>query len=128
MNNIFKNAKFGKPYKTRDGRKAIFYMRTDFGASLLTERYGLEHYHFDGVIFNCIDERDNIVSEWQEEINEEELVRLSKQEQIRLVSDNGINMLSQRNKRHAYLLNIYKLMGLMYKAGYRKAKEGGEDD
>lgn len=29
MKNIFKNAYFGKPYKTRDGRKAIFLRREE---------------------------------------------------------------------------------------------------
>lgn len=74
MNNIFENAYFGKAYKTRDGRKVIFYMATKLGACLLSEKFGLQLYHFDGTSFMKCSKSD-IVSEWQKEINEEELAK-----------------------------------------------------
>lgn len=78
MKNIFENAYFGKAYKTKDGRKAIFFTKaTCDGVTLLTDKYGLDHYHNDGTIFHCTNENDNIVSEWKEEINEKELEQVA---------------------------------------------------
>lgn len=79
MNNIFKNAYFGKAYKTRDGRKALFCRKDDDVFDLETEDaynpvradghflYTKEGYE------SCCD----IVSEWTEEVNDEELDELA---------------------------------------------------
>lgn len=75
MESIFKNAYFGKAYRTRDGRKAIF-LRT-FVA------HGYNHYVSTGDLEYAVRENgkvnkhlypyeEDIVSEWQEEINEDE--------------------------------------------------------
>ena len=81
MENIFENAYFGKAYKTRDGRKARFVinMGGNYGHPYRLVIEGSDHffnYDRDGRMANV--ERDSdIVSEWQEEINEEELDRLA---------------------------------------------------
>lgn len=79
MANIFENAYFGKSYKTRDGRKAIYsycikgksnehYLIVDGNHSLLGG------YGDNGIINACGYHNSNldIVSEWQEPINEKE--------------------------------------------------------
>lgn len=79
--NIFENAYFGKPYKTRGDKKAIYHW------------YDNEHLHAhhliieDGNDVDCHDDGKNIcndyptcrdiVSEWEETINEEEIEELA---------------------------------------------------
>lgn len=82
MNNMFENAYFGKAYKTRDGRKAYFrhYQHGDLRPYMCLID-GEEHwYRLNGKNYVWKeDDYDNpidIVSEWQETINEEELDRL----------------------------------------------------
>lgn len=87
MNNIFKNAYFGKPYKTRDGRKAVYSHCIDNKIYLM-----YPHYYINNdstyVNYEYVDKKgysydnqhlsdDDIVSEWQEEISEEELDKLA---------------------------------------------------
>ena len=65
MENIFENADFGKPYRTRDGRKALYI--GDFvndKISLLTEQNGTIWVSIDG---HSDYKYNDIVSEWQEE-------------------------------------------------------------
>lgn len=82
--NIFENAYFGKAYKTRDGRKARFVinMGGNYGHPYRLVIEGSDHFfNYDryGRMANA--ERDSdIVSEWQEEINEEELDKLAIEE------------------------------------------------
>lgn len=89
MKNIFENAYFGKAYKTRDGRKAIFVEMINNSSFFekYTKVYSCIHesgqrlfYTQEGndVTRNCIDKDSlyNIVSEW-EEVNEEELDKLA---------------------------------------------------
>ena len=69
MDNIFKNAYFGKAYKTRDGRKAI-YLQLSFNKHLhfvVVEKEIIAECYTDcGSERNGEDELD-IVSEWKEE-------------------------------------------------------------
>lgn len=75
MNNIFEGAYFGKPYKTRDGRKAIY---INIGNSVKGKSHylviednpwGLEPYNACGFIedeTNFSNDSRDIVSEWIE--------------------------------------------------------------
>ena len=65
MSNIFKNSYFGKPYKTRGGKRALFQYKDSSLAHLFTEDNEIEVYLVDG----CVDSRffnkiNDIVSEW----------------------------------------------------------------
>lgn len=67
MNNIFKNDYFGKAYKTRDGRKALFIGDMQGKeVSLLTEENGFIFVDYDTGI--SLHHPSTIVSEWQEPI------------------------------------------------------------
>lgn len=81
MNNIFENAYFGKPYKTRGDKKAI-YQRDDGLHGLYHHWLITEQQHFacaNSGEHNMIEGETNldIVSEWKEKINEEELDELA---------------------------------------------------
>lgn len=111
MSNIFEKAYFGKTYKTRDDKKAIYHW------------YDNEHLHAhhliieDGEEVNCHDDGKNIcndyptsrdiVSEFEETINEKELAELAERE---YPSNYHITKLIMKDMQRAY------------KAGYRKAK------
>lgn len=66
MNNIFKNAYFGKAYRTRDNHKAI-YINAINGIKLQTDDNRVLINALDGKSLGMFQE-DDIVSEWQEEI------------------------------------------------------------
>ena len=77
--NIFKNAYFGKAYKTRDGRKAIYISRESvypFRHALSLGGVSYAIYKDNGK-YDMLVQLDNyqadIVSEWQEEIDKEHL-------------------------------------------------------
>lgn len=90
--NIFKNAKFGDKYRTRDGRKAIFLQfdtivdedGKDIGNlayvyTIQDGEYCVNMYGYDADI-NVVPDTNmgyDIVGEWHEEINEEELDKLA---------------------------------------------------
>lgn len=105
--NIFENAYFGKAYKMRNGNKAIFHRNNNRTWYLICEEiHDRIPYNVDGTSRgdNCFD----IVSEWQEEINEEELAKIAEE--------------SSKTVYTAFM----KLIGIWisgFKAGYRKAKE-----
>lgn len=113
MNNIFENAYFGKPYKTRDGRKALYLGKIKEDTKPLKHILNIEgrgsikdtsEFLNDGSAFG-IDSQFDIVSEWQEEINEVKLDKLARKEYPpRLTWDD--------RERDAY------------KKGYRKALDG----
>lgn len=69
MKNMFENSYFGKPYRTRNGRKAI-YIKKVFGIiyhhQLVLDDGDIEVYHNFGKRFYG-DNGLDIVSEWQEE-------------------------------------------------------------
>lgn len=120
MENIFENAYFGKPYKTRDGRKALyldsFYRLTGEKHVLAIEHMedNLLYVFSDGMYepVGAIDDRkennNDIISEWQEEINEEELDKLAYD--------------YCPEERTWATINGYKERDA-FRAGYRKAKE-----
>lgn len=111
MKNIFENAYFGKAYKTRDGRLAIFLRRQEPNSKyylLLTKA----DFDFKRITVNlngkCPYEKNNdIVSKWQESINNEELDRLANEYvRTQYTEDNVFAGYCRRD----------------FKAGYRKAK------
>lgn len=77
MKNIFENAYFGKAYKTRDDRKAIYIEKdVDFAGSYLKieGRGGLFYIGRDGHYLKDKESQWDIISEWQEDrINEAEI-------------------------------------------------------
>lgn len=88
MNNIFKNAYFGKSYKTRGGDKVILVTLLDNVAYLLSEEkiaktslFGnhIHSYRLDGICTEYQGYALDIVSEWKEEIDVEELYKLAEQ-------------------------------------------------
>lgn len=84
MMNIFENAFFGKAYKTRDGRKALYWCHDGICHRLITSDNGPFQPWCDDNGLNIGRNRVkgnspfDIVSEWQEEIREEELDKIIK--------------------------------------------------
>lgn len=112
MNNIFKDAYFGKSYKTRDGRKAI-YKEKDIdkpGSYVWIEgRDGIFYIGKDGFYLdNKKESQWDIVSELEEEIDENHLDKLSKEYSLWLADE---PLQEQR-----YIDG--------FKAGYKAAKKG----
>lgn len=70
-NNIFENAYFGKAYKTRDGRKAVYLKCSEEIHRLILEDSSIIWSKNDGKTYNGILESScyDIVSEWQEELD-----------------------------------------------------------
>lgn len=67
MENIFENAYFDKPYKTRDGRKAIYLGYKDSYHIISPQDYnGIIVYKDDGLVCENEEQNLDIVSEWQE--------------------------------------------------------------
>lgn len=67
MNNTFENTYFGKEYKTRDGRKALYNCFMIGKHYLLVDRTDrLIPYNMDGKVCNEPDALD-IIGEWQDE-------------------------------------------------------------
>lgn len=129
MKKIFENAKFGKTYKTRDGSKAIFICRrTDNKIRDLTypcaciahpyacvvEGYGeLWNYFSNGRLYigDGFETENDIISEWKDEIDEEELdILVNKYLQSKV--------LWRVDESEQFFIN---LIGAAYKAGYRAA-------
>lgn len=77
-NNIFENAYFSKPYRTRNNQKAIFQCSGVACACLFTEEH-CRTYNFDGTVFGLHEPEYDIVSEWQVEINKAKLDKLAKE-------------------------------------------------
>lgn len=80
MKDIFENAYFSKAYKTKDNHIGIVIEILDDCVCLAFENLGCHYYHRNGIKIsansNSLD-RMNIVSEWKEEISEEELDELA---------------------------------------------------
>lgn len=107
MENIFENAYFGKLYKTRDGRKAIYtIMSCDSHWLAIQDTSFTCEYNNQGKLVSNIGNVMDIVSEWQEEIDEEELEKLADEESLWLADA----PLQERRFKEGY------------KAGYHKAK------
>lgn len=118
MKNIFENAYFGKPYKTRDGRKVLFlyydYETNPHSYNCWVKGVGHINYNIIGKPYDYPNDSCtelDIISEWQEEINEKELDKLAEEyvEQIDFV-DSTVKYVCKED----------------FKAGYRKAMEGKE--
>ena len=82
--NIFEFACFGKQYKTRDGRKAIYQreVHDDMHTLMFEKDDGLVEYWSDGdVVYEHSGAReqqpDDIVAEWKDEISEQYLDKLA---------------------------------------------------
>lgn len=109
MKNIFKNAYFGKQYKTRDGRKAIYtIMSCDSHWLAIQDTSFTWEYNDNGELITGIDNAMNIISEWDEEIDEEELDKLATEYVKNIYQDDYCDFLEQE--------------GEAFKAGYRKAR------
>lgn len=120
MENIFENAYFGKAYKARDGRKAVYLKKGKSGKHAIIFENGTTYYvNPDGCYYNLeyfINPQDyitpgDIVSEWHEEINEEELDKLANEdaEKAYILKDSNYN--------------LWYLVTETFKRGYRKAFE-----
>lgn len=116
--NIFENTYFGKPYKTRDGRKAIFSRKDGYTFDLETEESynpvredGSFLYNKEGYESSC-----DIISEWQESINEEELDKLAIDEGTKAIQ----HFINKEQSKFAF--EWADLVKEAYKAGYCKAK------
>lgn len=114
MRNIFKNASFGKAYKTMDGRKAIYigakYSPCDDRIYLILEGdESVTQYYPDGKGKYTV--RQDIISEWQEPIDEEKLDKLAYDS----LGDDLDIMYGGYSPEDTYQYG--------YKAGYRKGKE-----
>ena len=112
MNNIFENAYFGKAYKTRIGRKAIYIKNLSdytYHHQLVLDNGDIGVYDNFGKPYgdNVLD----IVSEWHEEINEEKLDELASK--IYPYDEDNIPL------QGIYMCNLRNI----WKAGYRKAKQ-----
>lgn len=84
MNNIFENAHFGKTYRTRDGRKAIYFCQTEIDKwhELIVEGETVSlPYRDNGLLVGQYPKDpewpEDIVSEWIEPIDEKELSELA---------------------------------------------------
>lgn len=97
MNKIFENAYFGKPYKTRDGRKVLYHSYNNIYPdnpyqshhNLILEKkdgirdtvwiwcndYGHVEEHVEGEWL--YETNSDIVSEWKEPINDDELDKMA---------------------------------------------------
>lgn len=115
MKKIFENAYFGKPYKTRNERKAIYlWANKKDGHSLIVEDEKKPHHYNDEGKWYSLDNENqlDIISEWKVKINEEDLNKLA--------YDDIFNVLNQDYFDGKVSFNKIKEI---YKAGYRKAME-----
>lgn len=131
---IFRNAYFGKAYKTRDGRKAIFldsYKVRIFGKDepcikcVIQDEDSFFFFEPDGLNFQggySADEdgdieywNTDIVSEWKDEVDEKKLDEIAEKSEL----------------KHIQIAKQYEALGQCYgfdykdgfKDGYNKAKE-----
>lgn len=94
MKNIFENAFFGKSYKTRDGRKAIYFCRTERNKwhELIVDGETLSLPYQDSglAVGNHLEYPEwdeDIVSEWQEMVDENRLDKISKEYSLWLADE-----------------------------------------
>lgn len=128
--NIFKDAHFGKAYKTRDERQAIYSHKEEGGLHVLMYDNGeVYSVHSDGYYHNmqCFTNLEDytspldIISEWQptvdeQKLGEEKLDKLAKEEADlygMCFLDSGVH--TSRNREGGFQDG--------FKVGYRKAKE-----
>lgn len=117
MENIFKDAYFGKPYKTAGGQKALYQYRDSTLAHLFTEGDEIDVYISDGrVDSRFFDSKNDIVSEWEEEIDEDKLQAL----QAKCLAEDIENGVMKRNMSH-YCPNDEQSWIQGYAVGFYKA-------
>lgn len=122
MKNIFENAYFGKAYKTKDNTIVKFIIQRgedDFSIYIPKCKYSIEtthRYNSKGEFYLGDGEYGHgaldVVSEWQEEINEEELDELAEDASYEAYQTDEYDNASR-------WLGYYR----GFKDGYRKAKE-----
>lgn len=85
MRNIFKDAYFGKQYKLKNGKKAVYIDKKYYHYLIIEGRSIAFPYNTNGSSHGY-DELD-AVSEWKEPINEEELDKMAIEECDKLLKD-----------------------------------------
>lgn len=129
--NIFEGAYFGKPYKTRGEKKAIY---INIENSAFRKHKGKSHYliieddpwcaqpyNVCGFIedeTNFSNDPRDIISEWAEEVDENELDRLA-EEFCDIEYENPINVNKSQNGLELGYSNLLNC----YKAGYCQASK-----
>lgn len=120
MENVFENAYFGKAYLTRDGRKAIYIgSNCDGHLAVIEGTPYIWEYSDDGTldeIHACSNDRTmDIVSEWRETIDAEELDRLACLEVDRYCKESNCGHI---------MPNDWEMAHDCIKIGYLKAIDG----
>lgn len=116
MKNIFENAYFGKPYKTSNGEKAILLeWKMEIGGTNYYD-FAIKHAKGDGYDIKTLPDFD-IVSEWEEPINEEELNELANVASHEVVND------IYKNFGFQTAAQVVDYLNNLFKAGYRRAKK-----
>lgn len=125
MRNLFEGAYFGKAYKTKDNTRVIFVQQryeNDFSIYIPKCKYSIEtihRYNSKGEFYLGNGEHGHaaldIISEWQEPIDEDKLEELA-YEYI-------IDSTHQDDEEEIYISLKDKDVIKGFKAGYRKAKE-----
>lgn len=114
--NIFENAYFGKPYKTRDGRKAIFIQPYGYWVAIQDEINTHSYFEDGHILLDGKEHPLDIISEWEEEISEEELNKLAERD---------VSKRLKNAKLMVYITprGVFTCPDLtdIYKAGYREA-------
>lgn len=120
MKNIFENAYFGKAYKTRDGRKALYQQKDiDKPGSYvwIDDIDGIFYIGVDGFYLdNNKESKWDIVSEWEEDIDEEELDRLAYKKLLEEIK------IAKQSESLGQCYGVDFVSG--FKVGYKTAKKG----
>ena len=112
--NIFEGAYLGKAYKTRNGRKAIYiYYGSDVNLPFI-ERH---HLIYEGLNSIQTSNYEEIVSEWTEEVDENELNKLA--------DEYADHAEMTGTSSDGYYTGCWDYLDIVkaFKAGYCKAKE-----
>lgn len=124
MSELFHDTYFGKPYKTKDNHKALFSRfvgneNERYAILYLDRSYAEIECTLDGRFYDCVGGKPKfwhdtpyIVSEWQEEIDEEKLNKLAKA----YINNSDFNNDTEEYHRMSWIEKD------AFKAGYRKAK------
>lgn len=125
MENIFENAYFGKAYKTKDGTRVTFIEQRyedDFSIHIPKCKYSIEtthRYNSKGEFYLGNGEYGHgaldIISEWQEPVDEEKLDKLAEESEKEQIS------IAKQCESLGKCYGFDYITG--FKAGYRKAKE-----
>lgn len=118
MENVFENACFGKAYLTRDGRKAIYMdSKCDSHWVIVEGTSYIWEYMDDGTpeeALGCSSTMD-IVSEWRETVDDEEVDRIARLEADRYCKESNCGHI---------MPNDWEIAHDCIKIGYLKAIDG----